>query len=228
MTVHADRAALLLLEEYGLSHLTAAVPFSAQAAYGDIYLSRDVEEDLCSGMTHDQSPGIFAKRSNEKQAKEINRLFNAYLSHGKAWWRWLCEHVGGARDDANGKWGLLSLAQRSSAFFQRARAEYEIFEHLPNKVQSIDDIYSQSAFCFYNLSENVVVEQWLESFSQHASDMERELATVTSIGGLWAVDHNKSIGTACNERWCARPRSIPPAAISALTLRPNCTNPTHP
>ena len=72
-----------------------------------------------------------------------------------------------------------------------------------NKVELLTeaDAHSQRAFCFYPLSEDIVSNQWLESFHATYSHVRDELAAAVSRSGIFALDENKSLATALGHKW---------------------------
>lgn len=195
---HAERATLAALKSYGLEHLTADVPFTQAAANGDLFLSRQAEQDLVSGVARGTTPGSFASRLSEIQAKRADCGYATYLAQGRVWYDWLELHVG---DEA---WAALSLEKRLSDFWIDARVEYQRYRDEPNKVEALNEteLYSQRAFCIYPVSATAATEQYLESFQEIYPHVRDSLSNVGSRGqGLFAIDDNKSIATALGGKW---------------------------
>lgn len=195
---HADRETLAGLNAYGLYHLTADVPFSLEAAQGDLIFSREAESDLVAGVSRGTTPGAFAARLTENQAKHADRSYATYLSQGRLWFAWLEANVGDAA------WAALSLKERASDFWVDARAEYSRYRDEPNKVEALDEseIGSQRAYCFYPVSHAAASDQYLESFQSIYEHVKNSLSNVGSQGwGLFAIDDNKSVASVLGGQW---------------------------
>mmetsp|Transcript_10114 Transcript_10114/g.29888 ORF Transcript_10114/g.29888 Transcript_10114/m.29888 type:complete len:741 (-) Transcript_10114:1445-3667(-) len=202
--LHADRNCLSKLEEFNLLEVTAAVPFSAAAAVGQIYVGKDLEQAIRAGITKQRGPKRVADDLNLLQSLDITNHLVAYVVRGQRWWRWLADHVGGDDADDSSPWGrLCARGQQDDGFILEARAEFLQFRNKADKLEVPPDgnWNGQDCFCLYQVNHALISDQFLDSFDENYQHVARELCNFRNPHGFYALDHTKDLGTSIGCAW---------------------------